>query len=192
MSAGTSNGGPGIDRGSAGASDAVADTVEVLSLTVAERQFPARPSALPDVRDFLRMQLATTPVPDDQIRVLRQRVAERLLDMAGTGVTIQVSVRLVRNCVEIDVVRVSSHSRTGAVFRVPVAERKTARCGVAVDNEPGGGPRRLYGQDPSSHRLPGCCTQVAGTGDVQRSDVPGRSAVHHQHGRTEIRTGSPP
>jgi hypothetical protein len=120
MSAGTSNGGRGIARGFDGASDA--DTIDVLSLTVAARQFPARPSSLPDVRDFLRMQLATTPLSDDQIRVLRQRVAERLLDMAGTGVTIQVSVRLVRSCVEIDVVRVSSHSRTGAVFRLPVAE----------------------------------------------------------------------
>ena len=146
MSAGTSNGGRGIARGSDGASDA--DTSDVLSLTVAARQFPARPSSLPDVRDFLRMQLATTPLSDDQIRVLRQRVAERLLDMAGTAVTIQVSVRLVRNCVEIDVVRVSSHSRTGAVFRLPVADGETASCGVADESEPGGGSSQPDGQDP--------------------------------------------
>jgi hypothetical protein len=129
MSVGTPNGGRGIDRGSNGASHADANPVDVLGLTVAARQFPARPSSLPDVRDFLRMQLATTQLSGDQIRVLRQRVAEHLLDVAGTGVIIQVSVRLVLGCVEIDVIRVSSHSRTGAVFRLPVTEGETATCG---------------------------------------------------------------
>jgi hypothetical protein len=143
MSAGRSNGGRGIDRGSDRVSDA--DTVDVLSLMVGARRFPARPSSLPDVRDFLRMQLATTPLSGNQIRVLRQRVADHLLDMAGTGVTIQVSVRLVRSRVEIDVVRVSSHSRTGAVFRLPVAEGEAASCGVADENEPGGKPSQPDG-----------------------------------------------
>lgn len=121
--------------------------VDVLSLTVAARQFPARPSLLPDVRDFLRMQLATTPLSGDQIGALRQRVAEHLLDMAGTGVTIQISVRLVRRCVEIDVIRITSHSRTGAVYRLSVAEGETVSCGVAIENEPDSGPSKRHGQD---------------------------------------------
>src|SRR5204863_5087523 len=101
MKAGASDGGRGVNRGSDGASDAESDTVDVLGLTVAGRQFPARPSSVPDVRDFLWMQLAATPLSAGQVRVLRQRVAEQLLDLAGAGVIIQVSVRLVGGCVEI-------------------------------------------------------------------------------------------
>ena len=50
---------------------------------VVVQEFPARPSALPDVRDFVRRQLTTTPLSDEDIRTLCERVADVLLDAAG-------------------------------------------------------------------------------------------------------------
>src|SRR3954468_20341895 len=70
------------------------ENVEILPIEVVEQSFPARPSALPDVRDFVRRQLTGSPVSDDDIRILCERVAEVLLDAAGEAGTIQVSLRI--------------------------------------------------------------------------------------------------
>jgi len=82
----------------------MAEHIEILPLVVVAQAFPARPSALPDVRDFVRRQLsATTPVSDDDIRTLCERVADVLLDAAGVSGTIQVSLRVFPASAEVDV-----------------------------------------------------------------------------------------
>ena len=82
----------------------MAEHIEILPLVVVAQAFPARPSALPDVRDFVRRQLsATTPVSDDDIRTLCERVADVLLDAAGVSGTIQVSLRIFPASAEVDV-----------------------------------------------------------------------------------------
>src|SRR5688572_5978802 len=77
--------------------------IEILPLEILAQTFPARPSALPDVRDFVRRQLTSTPVSDDDLRVLCDRVAEVLLDAAGVSGTIQVSLRIFPDSAEVDV-----------------------------------------------------------------------------------------
>jgi hypothetical protein len=80
-----------------------ADKIEILPLVVVAQSFPARPSALPDVRDFVRKQLTNTPVSDESIRTLCDRVADVLLDAAGVSGTIQVSLRIFPDSAEVDV-----------------------------------------------------------------------------------------
>lgn len=81
------------------------DDIEVLPVVVVMQDFPARPSSVPVIRDFVRKQLAQTPLSADEIRTLGQRVADVLLDAAGTGGTIQVSLRIFANGAEIDVLQ---------------------------------------------------------------------------------------
>jgi helix-turn-helix protein len=84
------------------------DNVEILPLEVVAQSFPARPAALPDVRDFVRRQLTGTPVADEDIRHLSERVADVLLVGAGEAGTIQVSMRIFPESAEVDVLFVPS------------------------------------------------------------------------------------
>ena len=77
--------------------------IEILPLVVVAQAFPARPSALPDVRDFVRRQLTTTRLSDENVRTLCERVADVLLDAAGVSGTIQVSLRIFPESAEVDV-----------------------------------------------------------------------------------------
>src|SRR5689334_1303335 len=79
------------------------ENIEILPVEVVAQAFPARPAALPDVRDFVRRQLTGTPVSDDDIRILCERVAEVLLDGAGAAGNIQVSLRIFPDAAEVDV-----------------------------------------------------------------------------------------
>jgi hypothetical protein len=81
----------------------VAEHIEILPLTIVTQIFPARPSSLPDVRDFVRRQLTSAPLSDDDVRTLCDRVAQVLLDAAGVPGTIQVSLRIFPNRAEVDV-----------------------------------------------------------------------------------------
>ena len=77
--------------------------IEILPLDVVVQSFPARPAALPDVRDFVRRQLTGTTVSDEDIRILCERIAEVLLDGAGRAGSIQVSLRIFPESAEVDV-----------------------------------------------------------------------------------------
>jgi len=79
------------------------EKIEILPIEVVVQAFPARPAALPDVRDFVRRQLTGTPVSDDDIRTLCERVAEVLLEGAGADGNIQVSLRIFPEAAEVDV-----------------------------------------------------------------------------------------
>ncbi|GAA2629905.1 helix-turn-helix domain-containing protein [Paractinoplanes durhamensis] len=93
--------------------------VEILPLEVVAQSFPARPAALPDVRDFVRRQLTDTPVADDDIRRLCERVADVLLDGAGATGMIQVSMRIFPDSAEVDVLFAPSTPVTPAAAQIP-------------------------------------------------------------------------
>ncbi|NMO57771.1 helix-turn-helix transcriptional regulator [Actinoplanes sp. TBRC 11911] len=96
----------------------MAEKIEIVPLEVVSRPFPARPAALPDVRDFVRRQLLGTTVTDDDIRVLCERVADVLLEGAGAAGQIQVSLRIFPDSAEVDVLFVPS---AGTPPRLPAA-----------------------------------------------------------------------
>ena len=80
-----------------------ADGIEVLPVVMVVRAFPARPSSVPDIRDFVRQHLAQTALSHDYVRTLSGRVANVLLESAGMGGTIQVSLRIFADYAEVDV-----------------------------------------------------------------------------------------
>jgi hypothetical protein len=105
------------------------DDIEIPPLVVVAQTFPARPSSLPDVRAFLRRHLTGTPISEDDIRALCDRVAEVLLDTAGASSSLQVSLRIFPECAEVDVLGAADgHSlgdpvvgRGGRITAAPVA-----------------------------------------------------------------------
>ena len=76
---------------------------EILPLLVLTQVFPARPSSLPEIRDFVRRHAARTPFSEEDIRTLGERTAEVLLSAAGTAGTIEVSLRIFPDRAEVDV-----------------------------------------------------------------------------------------
>jgi hypothetical protein len=102
----------------------------ILPVVVMMRAFPARPSSVPDVRDFVRRQLTHIPLSADAVRTVGQRVAEMLLDTAGSGGMIQVLLRTFPDSVEVDVLRTNPSEATGST------------TALALSTSPGGGPRQ--------------------------------------------------
>jgi hypothetical protein len=80
-----------------------AEPIEIIPLVIVDRAFPVRPSSLPDIRDFVRRQLAPTILSEDDVRILCDQVAELVLDTAGTSGMIQVSLRIFPAYAEVDV-----------------------------------------------------------------------------------------
>lgn len=88
-----------------------ASDVQVVPLVVVSQTFPARPSSIPDIRDFVRRCLAQSPLNDEDTKAVGDTVSQALLDAAGPSGTIQVSFRIFPDHVEVDVLR--SHPQLG-------------------------------------------------------------------------------
>ena len=70
---------------------------------VLSQVFPARPSSIPDIRDFVRRCLAESPLTDEGNRQVGETVFRALLDAAGPTGSIQVAFRIFPEHVEVDV-----------------------------------------------------------------------------------------
>ena len=86
------------------------EPIEVVPVVVLSQVFPARPSSIPDIRDFVRRCLAESPLTDEGNREVGQTVFRALLDAAGPTGSIQVAFRIFPEHVEVDVL----HSASGA------------------------------------------------------------------------------
>lgn len=111
-----------------------ADPLEVLPVVVLSKSFPARPSSIPEIREFVRVSLADSPLTEEGNREVSQTVFRALLDAAGPTGTIQVSFRIFPEHVEVDVL----HSHTGspgeptlAELRAVAAQSRPLRSGAA-------------------------------------------------------------
>jgi hypothetical protein len=81
--------------------------------------FPARPSSIPDIRDFVRRCLAESPLTEEGNREVGETVFRALLDAAGPSGSIQVAFRIFPEHVEVDVL----HSELQANAASPVQGR---------------------------------------------------------------------
>jgi DNA-binding XRE family transcriptional regulator len=81
------------------------DHIEVLPVVVLSQTFPARPSSIPEIRDFVSRGLAESPLTEQENQQVRETVFRALLDAAGPTGTIQVSFRIYPEEVEVDVLR---------------------------------------------------------------------------------------
>jgi DNA-binding transcriptional regulator YiaG len=77
--------------------------IEVVPVVVLSQTFPARPSWIPEIRDFVRRCLAESPLTDEGTREVGETVFRALLDAAGPEGAIQVSFRIFPEHVEVDV-----------------------------------------------------------------------------------------
>ena len=79
------------------------DSIEVMPVVVLFQVFPARPSSIPDIRDFVRRCLAESPLTEEGNRAVGDTVFRALLDAAGPSGSIQVAFRIFPEHVEVDV-----------------------------------------------------------------------------------------
>ena len=92
----------------------ISENIEVVPVVVVSQTFPARPSSIPDIRDFVRRCLAQSPLSEEDNREVGETVAQALLDAAGPTGAINVSFRIFPDHVEVDVLRSGAQLNTAA------------------------------------------------------------------------------
>jgi Helix-turn-helix len=96
------------------ADSAISENIEVVPVVVVSQTFPARPSSIPEIRDFVRRCLAQSPLSEEDNREVGATVAQALLDAAGPTGAINVSFRIFPDHVEVDVLRSGTQLGTTA------------------------------------------------------------------------------
>ena len=94
--------------------DLISDNIEVVPVVVLSQTFPARPSSIPDVRDFVKRCLAQSPLSEQDNREVGETVAHALLEAAGPTGAINISFRIFPDHVEVDVLRSGAQVGTPA------------------------------------------------------------------------------
>ena len=94
--------------------DLISDNIEVVPVVVLSQTFPARPSSIPDIRNFVRRCLAQSPLSEEDNRAVGETVANALLEAAGSTGAINVSFRIFPDHVEVDVLRSGAQVGTPA------------------------------------------------------------------------------
>jgi DNA-binding XRE family transcriptional regulator len=79
------------------------DPIEVVPVVVLSQVFPARPSSIPDIRNFVRRCLAESPLTEEGMKEVGETVFRALLDAAGPTGSINVAFRIFPEHVEVDV-----------------------------------------------------------------------------------------
>jgi hypothetical protein len=123
--------------------DTISDNIEVVPVVVVSQTFPARPSSIPDIRDFVRKCLAQSPLSEQDTREVGETVSRALLDAAGPTGAISVSFRIFPDHVEVDVLKsgaqlgaaagldaltslMRAHDAAGALRQAPAAGNQAA------------------------------------------------------------------
>ena len=97
--------------------------IQVVPVVVLSQTFPARPSWIPEIRDFVRRCLAESPLTEEGNREVGETVFRALLDAAGPTGAIQVSFRIFPEHVEVDVLHSNQPPEEVANRNVAVAPR---------------------------------------------------------------------
>jgi len=104
---------------------------------VLSQVFPARPSSIPDIRDFVRRCLAESPLTDEGNREVGETVFRALLDAAGPTGSIQVAFRIFPEHVEVDVLHSNSQIQAPGVPAAPANGAHPAAPVTPVRAAPG-------------------------------------------------------
>jgi len=95
------------------------EPIEVMPVVVLFQVFPARPSSIPDIRDFVRRCLAESPLTEEGNREVGETVFRALLDAAGPSGSIQVAFRIFPEHVEVDVLHSELQPPGGSTAPAP-------------------------------------------------------------------------
>jgi hypothetical protein len=112
--------------------DLISDNIEVVPVVVLSQTFPARPSSLPDIRDFVRRCLAQSPLSEEDNREVGETVSQALLEAAGPSGAINVSFRIFPDHVEVDVLRSGAQIGTPADLDALQSLLKSGGLGAAA------------------------------------------------------------
>jgi Helix-turn-helix len=118
--------------------DVITDNIEVVPVVVLSQTFPARPSSIPDVRDFVRRCLAQSPLTEEDNRSVGETVAHALLEAAGPTGAINVSFRIFPDHVEVDVLRSGAQVSSPAGIDALSALLKKQAADMAAGAGPNG------------------------------------------------------
>jgi hypothetical protein len=132
------------------------DPIEVVPVVVVSQTFPARPSFIPEIKDFVRRCLADSPLDEDGIREVGETVFRALLDAAGPTGSVHVAFRIFPEHVEVDVLHSESQPAdnagprlqsvgmapgrppaTAAPHAAPAAAAEPGGSGAGEDKHPG-------------------------------------------------------
>jgi DNA-binding XRE family transcriptional regulator len=114
-------------------------SIEVVPVVVLSQTFPARPSWIPEIRDFVRRCLAESPLTEEGNRGVSETVFRALLDAAGPTGAIQVSFRIFPEHVEVDVLH-SNQPPAEVDRKVPAIAARPAAAGAPAKPEAPGRP----------------------------------------------------
>ena len=122
--------------------DLISDNIEVVPVVVLSQTFPARPSSIPDIRDFVRRCLSQSPLSEEDNRSVGETVAQALLEAAGPTGAINVSFRIFPDHVEVDVLRSGGQIGTTAGLDALTSLLKSdaMHAGAAAGGRDGSGP----------------------------------------------------
>jgi hypothetical protein len=128
------------------ADDRISDNIEVVPVVVVSQTFPARPSSIPDIRDFVRRCLAQSPLSEEDTREVGETVSQALLEAAGPTGAISVSFRIFPDHVEVDVLR------SGPQFpSAPAIDALTSLLRAGAPGAPGAaGPAHAAAELPAT------------------------------------------
>jgi len=137
--------------------------IEVVPVVVLSQVFPARPSSIPDIRDFVRRCLAESPLTEEGTREVGETVFRALLDAAGPTGSIQVAFRIFPEHVEVDVLHSDTAIQSPVTpgppvsYALPAAAGSPTSAGPATPVRPGPGGRAAA----PLHAVPDSPAQVA-------------------------------
>jgi DNA-binding transcriptional regulator YiaG len=154
---------------------AAGSPIEVVPVVVLSQVFTARPSSIPDIRDFVRRCLAESPLTDEGNREVGDTVFRALLDAAGPTGSIQVAFRIFPEHVEVDVLHsdtaIQSPTRPGPpvsmVQPMPVSPGPQDAHQTSVEL-----PRAAADQLSHASELAQAVRSAAADGDRARPDGP--------------------
>jgi DNA-binding XRE family transcriptional regulator len=131
------------------------DPIEVVPVVVLTQIFPARPSSIPDIRDFVRRCLAESPLTEEGAREVGETVFRALLDAAGPTGYIQVAFRIFPEHVEVDVL----HS----AMQIPELVRSGDTAISAAPSAPAAPARPVPGSQAARDAAAAASTEPAST-----------------------------
>jgi len=114
-------------------------SIEVVPVVVLSQTFPARPSWIPEIRDFVRRCLAESPLTEEGNRGVSETVFRALLDAAGPTGAIQVSFRIFPEHVEVDVLH-SNQPPAEVDRKLPAVTTRPSAAGPPARPETPGRP----------------------------------------------------
>jgi len=119
------------------------EPIEVVPVVVLSQIFPARPSSIPDIRNFVRRCLAESPLTEEGMREVGETVFRALLDAAGPTGSINVAFRIFPEHVEVDVLHSDS-----ALYTPVKPQASAAPAGQGHASATDEGPARAAALSP--------------------------------------------